>query len=368
MSRLRRLLLGLAALLLMLGAVGHRLLYPGLPFMKALQGPEATQSTFTVENHRAMTGDRAVPLRVYRPTVKPDRAILVLHGVHTLGFDEPRLVRFAHELVRAGYLVATPDLEDLKTYDLAPRTVDDIEAAALAFLDAPGLRASDLPHRPTLMGISFSGGLGLCAAGRPALAGRLGGVFAFGGHGNLDRVLAYLATGQLPDGEILAPHLYGQAVLARRLADRLVPPTQVEALRGALALFLQERGAEFQTAAQHLAPEAKAVADLCLRWDAPGLSARLAPLAKGLHADPRLSPELNPRPDCPIYLLHGSGDNVIPPSETRALARWAAQQGPTTALVTDLIRHVELEHQPKARPSLLETWKLLRLLSEFLRR
>ena len=367
MSRRRRILLGGLAALLLLGAAAHRLLFPGLPFLRALQGPESARPAFTVEQHRALAGDRVVPLRVYRPVGKPDRAVLVLHGVHTLGFDEPRLVRFAHELARAGYLVATPDLEDLKTYDLAPRTVDDIEAAALAFLDAPGLRAADLPHRPTLMGISFSGGLGLCAAGRPRLAARLGAVFAFGGHGNLDRVLAYLATGQLPDGGTLPPHLYGQAVLARRLADRLVPADQALALREALGLFLQERGSEFQAATQQLAPEARAVADLCRRWDAQGLSARLAPLAKALHADPRLSPELNPRPDRPIYLLHGSGDNVIPPSETRALARWAALGGPTTALVTDLIRHVELEHPPKAGPAFGETWKLVRLLSEFLR-
>lgn len=368
MNLARRILLGLATLLLLIGAVGYRLLVPGLPFLKALEGPEPPRSGFSVEHHLAGTGDRRVPLRIYRPDRRADRAVLVLHGVHALGFDEPRLVRFAHELARAGFLVATPDLEDLKSYDLAPRTVDDIEAAALALLEAPGLRAADLPNRPTLMGISFSGGLGLCAAGRPSLAGRLGAVFAFGGHGNLDRVMRYLATGRLPDGAELRPHPYGQAVLARRLADRLVPADQVADLRATLRLFLQERGPECQDAARRLQPESKAIADLCLTWNADGLAARLAPLTLELQADQRLSPELNPRPTCPIFLLHGSGDNVIPPSETRALARWASPGGPTTALVTDLIRHVELEHAPKAAPPLRETWNLLRLLTEFLRR
>jgi dienelactone hydrolase len=368
MIHLRRSLLGLLILLPLGGAVGYRLLFPGLPFLKALQGPEPARMGFTLELHQAGTGARKIPLRVYRPITRPDRAVLVLHGVHTLGFDEPRLVRFAHELARAGFLVATPDLEDLKTYDLAPRTVDDIEAAALALLEAPGLRAVDMPHPPTLMGISFSGGLGLCAAGRPSLSGRLGAVFAFGGHGNLDRVLNYLATGRLPEGADLPPHPYGQAVLARRMADRLVPQDQVEGLRSTLRLFLQERGPECQAAAQGLPPESKAIVDLCLQWDARGLAARLAPLTPDLHADPRLSPELNPRPPCPIFLLHGSGDNVIPPSETRALAQWAQTGGPTTSLVTDLIRHVELEHSPKASPSLRETWHLLRLLTEFMRR
>ncbi len=363
----RKWALGLTLGFGLMAALGYRALVPGLTFLAGFQGAEATGAAFTVELHHAQAGPRTVPLRVYRPMAPFDRAILVLHGVHTLGFNEPRLARFARELARSGFLVATPDLADLKSYDLAPRAIDDIEASTLFLLDAPALQATKLAHRPTIMGISFAGGLGLCAAGRPSLQHRLGGIFAFGGHGNLDRVMNYLATGLLPEGGKLSPHLYGQAVLARRLADQLVPPEQVEPLRQALALFLQERAADFQTQAASLAPEARRVAECCLRWDSQAMGRLLAPLAAKLRSDPRLSPELNPRPGCPVFLLHGSEDNVIPPSETRALGQWAAAGGPATALVTGLIRHVELEDKSKAQPPLAEKWKLLRLLTEFLR-
>ena len=49
-----------------------------------------------------------------------------------------------------------------------------------------------------LMGISFSGGFSVVAAGRPSMADRVAFVFSFGGHADLPRVLRYLCTGVEP--------------------------------------------------------------------------------------------------------------------------------------------------------------------------
>lgn len=362
----------LFALLLLggiLGLVTYRALWPGLPFLRSLQQPEASTTPFQIEDHTFATASgRSIPMRVYRPEGKVERALLLLHGVHWKGYDEPRLTRFARQLAREGFLVATPDIADLKDYHLVPTAVDDIEASALRLLDGPGLRASALQHRPTILGVSFAGGLAMCAAGRPSLQHRLGGLFAFGSHGNLQRVLSYLATGQQPEGGDLLPHPYGQAVVARQLADRLVPAAEVEPLRAALTLFLHEQRDAFTHAVEALPPEAKGVAELFLRWDAKAIAARLRPLAFSIRSDDRLSPERNARPDCPLYFVHGAEDNVIPPSETLALGRWASAGGPSKALVTGLIRHVELEAKAShANPSWGETWALMRMLTEFFR-
>jgi hypothetical protein len=48
------------------------------------------------------------------------------------------------------------------------------------------------------MGISFSGGLSVVAAGRPSLAHRVAYVFSLGGHDDIGRVLRYLCTGREP--------------------------------------------------------------------------------------------------------------------------------------------------------------------------
>lgn len=358
--------IGILALLLLL--LGWRV-GPGLTFTMAMRRPESPNGSagFTVEEHAAIAGERRIPIRIYRPSRAPRQAVLLAHGVHADGYNEARLGRFARELARRGYLVAVPDLEDLKSYDLAPRAVDDLEASMHYLLEAPGLQAAKMARRPVLYGISFSGGLGICAAVRPSLQGQVGAIFSFGGHGDLERVMHYLSTGIMPNGGVLAPHLYGQAVLMRRLADRLVPQDQVEALRSALFLFLKEQPEAFQAAVPKLPPESRKLAELCLHWDAKGMGDVLRPFAEQLRCDPALSPMRGPVPDCPVFLLHGSVDNVIPPSETEALAAWASQRTETRALVTDLIRHVELEDKGERKPALLESYRLMRFMTALLR-
>ena len=64
---------------------------------------------------------------------------------------------------------------------------------------------------------------------------------SFGGHGDLGRVLRYLATGeavQAPGAVAHPPHDYGVAVIMYAAADRLVPPEQVVPLREGIGTFL----------------------------------------------------------------------------------------------------------------------------------
>jgi dienelactone hydrolase len=369
--RLKKPLYALLAAVLVLAAAGGllawRLLLPGLGFLGAMQRAEPAAATFTVEEYAIPQGVRSIPVRVYRPQVPARQAILVIHGVHTDGYREERLARFARELARRGYLVVAPDIEDLRLFTLTPTAVADIEASALFLLDDPHVQGARLPRKPGLFGISFAGGLGLSAAARPPLRHRLGFVFSFGGHGDLDRVMRYLTDGRLPDGTVLPPHLYGQAVLARILAERLVPAAQVAPLRASLLLFLQARNEPFQASLPALGPEARRVADLCNHWDAAGMGRMLAPTLAGSRTEPCMSPLRGPVPDCPVLLLHGGVDNVIPPGETQALAAWAAPRTPTRALVSNLIRHVELEDKQAGRPPLRETLDLLRFMTVFLR-
>ena len=47
------------------------------------------------------------------------------------------------------------------------------------------------------VGISFSGGLSVVAAGRPGIRDRVAFVLSFGGHGDLSRVMHYLCSGEV---------------------------------------------------------------------------------------------------------------------------------------------------------------------------
>src|SRR5205807_4459274 len=144
------------------------------------------------------------------------------------------------ELAASGLGVLTPDIPELSHFEISPAITDEIEdAAGWLAVQAPAQRGSQVG----LLGVSFSGGLSIVAAGRASLRERVAYVMAFGGHDDLPRVLRYLCTGVEPahprevrlDAEAppvaRPPHDYGVAVILLGVADRVVPPDQVEGLR-----------------------------------------------------------------------------------------------------------------------------------------
>jgi pimeloyl-ACP methyl ester carboxylesterase len=91
--------------------------------------------------------------------------------------------------------------------------------------------------------------------------------------------------------------------------------------------------------------------------DVAYLGPLLLPHAAALGADPALSPERNPAPPIPVYLLHGADDNVVPAEESVRLAEYLRRTGgAATVLATPLISHADVDHPP--RP--LEIWRLIR--------
>jgi dienelactone hydrolase len=360
--------LTLGALVILAGTFDY-LAGPGLRWVARLSRAADGRNlgSCVVEERAVSAGGRPLALRLYRPKGAVERVLVLVHGLHGTGYDEVRLVRSARVMADQGILVVTPEIPDLKAYDLTARSLDDIETATRFVLEDPWLCAESPRYKPILSGISFAGGLCLAVAARPSLRGRLAGVFSIGGHGDLDRVMAYLSTGDLADGGHRLPHLYGQAALLRHYADRLVPPGQTEALRASMLLFLQEHQGAFADSVASLPPESRRIARLFLHWDAKGACDLLRPLAGHFPGNPLLSPLQGTVPECPVFLLHGSADDLIPPTETRALARWAGASTETHALVSELVRHVDLEEHRSRWFRPLETYRLGRFMTELLR-
>jgi dienelactone hydrolase len=316
--------------------------------------------------------------RLYQPLRRVRRTALLVSGLHPSGIEEPRLVALATELSSSGIAVVTPDIPDLSRFAITPAITDAIEQAA-SWLAAQPEFAPD--GRIGMMGISFSGGLSIVAAGRPALQGRVAYVFSFGGHADLPRVLRYLCTGlepAVPDSasplnalraapdassagesrfaEAPPPHDYGVAVILLGVADRLVPPPQVAALRDAVRRFLlasaldsvdkSKAQPEFQALreAAKTMPEPSAT---LLRYvndrDVVHLGSRLVPWI-GLYGDaPALSAARSPKPAAPVFLLHGTEDNVIPAAESMHLAAQLRGVTPVRVLLSGLISHAEAD-------------------------
>jgi dienelactone hydrolase len=313
--------------------------------------------------------------RAYRPAHwHGARGILMVPGIHGSGIDETRFVGFAHDIASTGHPVLTVELPDLKQYTITTRTTDQIEDAAAWTLGRDDLRGRD--GRIGMLGISFGGGLTIVAAGRSSIAGRVAFAMAFGGYGDLPRVLRYLCTGIQPGGAYRAPHDYGLAIVTLGVADRLVPADQVQPLRTAILMFLDasrldlidkaESAAEFARAQQleaQLPEPSRTYMDYVNRRDVARLGPVLLPHLGALSGDPSLSPDRSPLPHSVVYLLHGTDDNVVPAIESTLLAATLRGHGtPVHLLLTPLITHAEVDRASTAHA----VWNLIRFWADLL--
>lgn len=308
-------------------------------------------------DERALTvpwRDGVLRARLYVPHGRSARAVLLVPGVHASGVDEPRLVGFARDLASMQHTVLTVEPSDLTRYRITPRTTDMIEDAA-SWLSRQHEFAPD--GRVGMMGISFAGGLSIVAAGRPSIRDRVAFVLSFGGHGDLPRTLRFLCSGIQPDGSHRPPHDYGVAIVLLGVADAMVPAEQVEPLRAAILTFLdasrfdavdKERSTQLFARARDMEaalPEpARTLMGYVNARDVAHLGPLLLPHTTVMGSDPALSPAFTPPPAAPVYLLHGTDDNVIPAIESVLLADALRAKGVRVhQLATPLITHAEVD-------------------------
>ena len=314
-----------------------------------------------------------LPARKYLPHGRRHRPFLLIPGVHASGVDEPRLVGFARELASLGHPVLTAGPPDLARYSISPAATDAIEDAARWLADQRDLAPDG---RIGMMGISFAGGLSIVAAGRPSLKDHVASVLSLGGHGDLSRTLRFLCTGELADGGHLAPHDYGVVIILLGVADRVVPADQVDALRHAVLTFLEasrldlvdkaESAATFEQARaiEGTLPEpSRTLMSYVNNRDVEKLGPILLPHVPSISMDPSLAPASSPPPSAPVYLLHGTDDNVIPAAESIALAADLTRRGATAhVLATPLITHAEVDRTA----AISAVWKLVKFWGDVL--
>jgi dienelactone hydrolase len=249
-------------------------------------------------------------------------------------------------LAASGLVVLTPELADLADYRITADSADRIAESVRWLADREDLVAGG---RVGLLGFSFAGGLSLLAAGEPDVGRRLSWVTSVGGHHDLSRVLHFFVENRVETPRGLVPkqaHEYGLVVLVYGQLDRLLPDPDREPARDALRAWLHEdRASAHALAARIATPEGQRLFARVESHQLGELAADLETLVdERADALARLSPRGKlARIPCPVYLLHGTGDTVIPASETN----WADLElgaREHRALVSPLLEHVEVSH------------------------
>lgn len=353
--------------------IGAVLLHPVGPHLRAtslmlrFSNPNASGVAASFANHPVKEEDGSAetphgPLRyrLYLPQgVKNPRGVVLLHGVHHLGIEDPRLWNLARAMAGAGVLVMTPELQDLADYRVTARTIDVIG-------DSTVVLSTRMNRSVGLIGLSFAGGLALLAADRKDYASNIGFVLAVGAHDDMARVARFFAANIVakPDGTeaALAAHEYGVLVLAYSHLEDFFSPQDVPVAREALRQWLWDQPQAIQTAAS-LSKEGQRKMDDLLHHRDLLQEALLQEITLHKAEMDAVSPhghvtELR----TPVFLLHGAGDTVIPASETLWLAKDLPPASVKAVLVSQAVVHVDMD----AKVTWQEQWELVDFMSQVL--
>ncbi len=319
--------------------------------------PDVSEALLPIDR----AGESPIRARLYVPRGASRGAIVLIPGVHHLGIDEPRLVRFARAVSASGVVVLTPEIGALVDYRIEGASADEIGLAAHALHERIGTPVG-------VMGMSFAGGLALLAASDPRFVGDVAFVVAVGAHDDLSRVARFFATDAIPrpDGSILhlGAHPYGPMVLVYDHVEDFLPAADLAASKDALRLWLWEENDAGRARLATLAPDARAklgaLFDGNIASIAPELLAEIDASEGALRAASPHGRLAGLR--APVYLLHGAGDTVIPATETLWLARDVPPGLVRDVLVSPAVVHVEMAGEPSAR----EKFALVHFMAEVL--
>ena len=287
-----------------------------------------------------------VRARLYTPQgIANPPGMIVVHGVHHLGVNEPRLMAFSRALAQSGIEVFTPELPDIADYQVTRGSVDIIGAAAQHF-------ARQINAPVGILGLSFAGGESLLAAADPKYAASIAFVMSIGAHEDMHRIAEFFVAGKIarPDGTSVAlkPHEYGPLVLIYSHVDEFFPAADNLAAREALKLLLWEDEPASKTAAAKLGPASQEKMAHLYDHDSSIFNDAIAQATNRHTAEmAAVSPHNQLQSlHVPVLLLHGAGDDVIPATEML----WLAQDVPNGylrgALITPLLSHVDVAKEP----------------------
>jgi dienelactone hydrolase len=367
--------MGAAFALLLLCCVLIFLAHPAFTDLRAagillrLENPQHPGEIATLTSHpieeiptEVPTSAGLVRARLYIPQgVAHAPGIVVVHGVHHLGIDEPRLVAFARSLSASGLRVLTPELAALADYR--------VESGTIAIIgDSARDLSTSLGEKVGVLGISFGGGLSLLAAADPQFAPYIRYVVSIGAHDDLERVLQFFITNQIarPDGatEHMQAHEYGPLIVIYSHVEDFFPPADVNTAREALKLLLWEKVDESRKVAEQLSPASQQKMQLLYNHHIDALASKIsASIASHQSEISAVSPHGHLQSlHVPVLLLHGAEDNVIPPTELLWLEKDIPAGDLKAALISPALSHVSME----SKPTTIDNLRLVHFMAEML--
>ena len=359
------------AVLVTLGAYFLRYDFRSYSLLIRFLNPHSTSLLLRWETRPVKTQEIELPImngyvraRLYLPSgaAHPPGMVLI-HGIHHLGIDEPRLVSFAHAAAGNGFAVLTPEVAALADY-----TVDGSSIATIG--ESPAWLQQRLGTGPvSVVAVSFAGGLSLMAASDSRYASHIRALLLMGAYDDLGRVSRFLASSQaeLPDGrsEPYAALDYGAAVFVYSHLNQFFSASDSGVAREALRDWLWERPEDSKALLSHLSPAGQETMNILLARQIDRLRPKLL---EAIDADKSQLAAISPQGKlgnlrAPVFILHGLTDDVIPSTESLWLEKEIPRPYLKEVLITPAFSHVD----PDKSATWRDTVRLVSFMADFLR-
>ena len=323
--------------------------------------------------HEAIASDgRSVACTIYRTERSTRRVrplLVVTHGFTHEGHTDPRLQALCRRLARLGFIVASPQFDDMRRYRLGLNDLADMEAVIAALRQAPGVDTSSVG----VMAFSFGAAPTLIGLSRSPLRDHVTFALIFGGYFDLRRAFRYVLTGAYGG--------YGHS-------GRIDPPTRGDDrwkfLKGNLAMVpASPTSALFAQAVEvrithpqapvdisRCSPEERAVWALISNRDPQHFDRLYALAGPRIHEWIR---RLSPEPTASgiraqLFLVHSFTDQKTPFTESIAMSQ-GVPAAPTPSLtLLNAFAHVDLTLDWRSfralvregLPGLVAVWRVVR--------
>lgn len=323
-----------------------------------------------VERLQIPRAEEKIPADLYRlPDGEKRAAILLMHGIIEEGKDDPRLIRFARSLARAGFVVLVPELKGMKSFRILFSDVDDI---VISFRYLASRKEIVDEKKMGLIGFSYGAGPTFMAAADPSIRRQVKFLVSFGGYYDPINVIRFITTGYYEyRGEkgFLKPEPYGKWVFFMNNVDYVKNEKDRRLLKAVFKKEEEQKRDEAANLLGSLTPQGRYLYELLINED-PG---RVDDLVK--KTDPRVRDYIGRLALAPLipsihaYLLigHGSTDPLIPYTESLRLADAVQDKSRVHLAILKLFTHVDPARQsfsPKEfltvyLPSMLEFYYLI---------
>ena len=310
--------------------------------------------------------ERAADL--YRPPQGARAGIVLVPGVVARGRRDTRVVAVANTLARLDFTVLVPDMPGVRHYRMRSSDVREVADTFAWLASHPALAPSG---HIGIAGFSYGAGPVLLAALQPDIRDRVHFLLAVGGYYSLENVVTYLTTGyfgiDLATSKVasgtgrLSPHPYSEAAFIHSNLALLERSVDRGFFRD-YAEYISGKGIdEDEPVPASLSPDAQAFYDLLTNHRPAQVPVLLDRLPLRMRSELEgINPAAHDlsRLRADVILLHGRGDNLIPYTESIALAA-ALPEGQVQLFLIDGLAHVDFRPKAHDVPQLLGAMEAL---------